>query len=170
MAFAQNLINKAKLNAARNATAADNKAAGGAPVYDPVGGGIVGYTNPAAVAADKAAVAAGGPVKTSTLLNGTAANAASQGVAAGNAAVAPPDTYGAVLRELARARTQQMMRDTNGYRGSLTGAGLGQGDGFGFRGPATPSSQLFAGRNRILQGVVAGKMTPGQGQLSRSIY
>lgn len=41
------------------------------------------------------------------------------------AAAAPPDTYGAVLRELARARTQMMIRNTNGRAGSLLGIGAG---------------------------------------------
>jgi hypothetical protein len=45
--------------------------------------------------------------------------------AAKAAAGAPADTYGAVLRELARARTQKMIRDTNGRSGSLLGIGTG---------------------------------------------
>jgi hypothetical protein len=63
-------------------------------------------------------------------------------------AAAPADNHGAVLRELARHRTQMMIRNTNGRSGSLLGIGTssfrsssgGAASSMSFNGPVAASS------------------------------
>jgi hypothetical protein len=90
------------------------------PIYDPVGGAVVGY---------RPAGGEGGqlPGNTSGIAAVNDLTAQAKGQAKDAIAAAIPDNYGAVLRELARSRTQMMIRDTNGIRGSESGAGTSIG-------------------------------------------
>jgi len=90
--------------------------AGKVPIYDPVGGGIIGWRDPSPGSFAGGGTAGGKAVDEAT------ANAKT-GAKEQAALTAPPDTYDATLREIARANTQLQMSATNGRAGSVLGIG-----------------------------------------------